>query len=377
MNKNFIQKIRSLSPRNHSSYRIVTAGILSLLAYLLVLFISPAEFISYSRQMIAAARFMEQAIAITGEYCKNSPQGIDKNLDPNLTGLIGPEESPISTSLGHLEAKRTTTNPNIAALIVYLLAEAGVSQGDTIAIGSSASFPALYIATLAASKAMNVRPVVIFSLGASSYGATKIDFNLLTLHDLLQKKGVFSTPAVAVSLGGEKDIGLEFNPSIKNQLMLQIKSRGMPFIYEPNLRNNVAQRINLYDQHLSKEEYSAFINCGGSYANMGVSSLVLKVKPGLNIRMDLPDINERGVLFEMAARNIPCIHLLFIKGLVTKYDLTWDPIPLPNPGETKLRNIQSTFTNWFWFIFVIYFLGLFLLVFYGKKKRLKYLIKSS
>ena len=60
------------------------------------------------------------------------------------------------------------------------------------------------------------------------------------------------------------------------------------------------------------EWISAFINTGGSFANMGTNALVLKVKPGLNKKLALPPIEERGVLFEMAARHIPCIHLRIV-----------------------------------------------------------------
>ena len=39
---------------------------------------------------------------------------IDPGSDPNATGLIGLENSPITTSVGRLEAKRTTTEPLMA-----------------------------------------------------------------------------------------------------------------------------------------------------------------------------------------------------------------------------------------------------------------------
>jgi poly-gamma-glutamate system protein len=63
---------------------------------------------------------------------------------------------------------------------------------------------------------------------------------------------------------------------------------------------------------------------------------VLEIKPGLNGNVSLPAKSERGVLFEMAAQDIPCIHLLFIKGLAMKYGLPWDPIPLPKSGALEL-----------------------------------------
>lgn len=43
--------------------------------------------------------------------------------DTHKTGMIGDEYTPITTSLGSEEAKRTTANPDMAALLVQMLTE--------------------------------------------------------------------------------------------------------------------------------------------------------------------------------------------------------------------------------------------------------------
>jgi poly-gamma-glutamate system protein len=224
----------------------------------------------------------------------------------------------------------------MAGLIVHFLHQASVAAGDTIAVGSSASFPALMIATLAAAQVMEVYPVVILSLGASSYGGTNVDFNLLSIYQLLLRESVFTIQPAAISLGGDKDIGQDFKSEIKDRLLKQIQLGGIPFIYESDLQKNVATRMKIYQGNSSAGRIAAFINIGGNYADLGTSELVLELKPGLNKNVSLPAKPERGVLFEMAAQDIPCIHLLFIKGLAMKYGLPWDPIPLPKPGASKL-----------------------------------------
>ncbi len=314
--------------------------------------------------MITAARTMEQAIAAIRAFCDSTGIPIDDRVDPNRTGLIGPQMSGIATTLGNLEAKRTTTNPNFAALMVHLLQQAGVTSGDTVAIGSSASFPALMIATLAAAQALELYPVVITSLGASSHGATAPDFNMLDIYQVLLKKGIIKVPPAAVSLGGDRDVGRDFDPEVRARLIRQIHSSGLPFIFEPTLQTNVARRMKIYGCDSSTPVARAFINIGGSYANIGTSELVLQLKPGLTRVSHLPPIDERGVLFAMAAQGIPVIHLLYIKGLAMKYNLPWDPIPLPGPGE--FHRIKDGGHQFCFTAITIIFLGLLIiLVIYG------------
>ena len=357
-----------LNQNKRLSRIIVTAGIVSLAAYVMVQIFSPKRPLPYSDKMITAAQIMEKAVAIIGDYCDTSGIKIDATIDPNHTGFIGPEYSELMTTIGHLEAKRTTTNPDIAALIVHLLYQAGVNPGDTIAVGGSASFPALVVASLAAAKAVEVYPVIIISLGASSYGATNTEFNLLDIYGLLLKEGVFTVLPAAVSLGGEKDIGQNFEPYIKERLIRQIQLSEIPFIYESDLSKNVSKRMKIYEGNSFEGRISAFINIGGSHANFGISQLALKLKPGLNKKMSIPSKEERGVLFEMAAQDIPVIHLLYIKGLALKYGLLWDPVPLQNPGEAELYDTQSHNNVRFWLISIIYFVVLFMLVSYKKGK---------
>jgi poly-gamma-glutamate system protein len=344
---------------------IFVAGTVSILAFLSVKIFTSEYPLPYSNRMITAAQIMEKAISTIRFYCDQTGIKIDETTDPNLTGLIGSEISPIATTLGNLAAKRTTTNPEFAALVVRLLEEAGVSPGDTIAIGSSGSFPALMIAAIAAAQSLNVYPIIIISLGASSYGVTNPDFNLLNIYEVLFQKKIFTVQPAAVSLGGDQDVGRDFDLAIKARLIQQIKSSGLPFIYEPNLEKNVAKRMKIFEGNSLKSRIAAFVNIGGSYANIGTSEQVLKIKPGLSHPRSIPTKAERGVLFEMAARKIPIIHLLYIKGLTMKYGLPWDPIPLPEPMESGLFNKQSNQHIRLWIISGIYFTILIALIVYG------------
>jgi hypothetical protein len=95
--------------------------------------------------------------------------------------------------------------------------------------------------------------------------------------------------------------------------------------------------MKLYEERARGRPIRAFINIGGAWANLGESPRVLELEPGLVEATALPQKEERGVLFEMANRGTPIIHLLFIRGLSERYGLPWDPTPLPEPGHGDIH----------------------------------------
>ncbi|MBM3789416.1 MAG: poly-gamma-glutamate system protein, partial [Acidobacteria bacterium] len=126
--------------------RILAAGVVSLAAFC-TLHAGGAPPQPCDSAMLRAAQRMDEAVRTVARHRDSTGGILDVSLDPNRTGLIGPEDGELTTSVGHLEAKRTTANPDMAALIVHLLCRAGAKAGDTIAVGSSGSFPALLVAT--------------------------------------------------------------------------------------------------------------------------------------------------------------------------------------------------------------------------------------
>ena len=360
---NTFARIPKLRPAGFN--RILLAAILSLAAYGAVQIWSLDGTVQYSDPMVRAEKIMDDALSAVKTHRRTTGAETDLNIDPNGTHLIGPEDSPLMTSLGQLEAKRSTTNPEMAGLIVRLLQEAGVRPGDTVAIGSSGSFPALLIASLAACKAMDAHPVTMLSLGASSYGATRVDFDLLDIYLVLMRSGIGIDPPAAVSLGGDKDAGLNFDPQFRGRLIRKIRNQGMPLLFEPELSRNVAQRMEIYERNAGGR-IAAFINSGGGYANLGSSELVLRLNPGLNKDMPLPPNRQRGVMYEMAARKIPVIHLLYIKGLTQKYGLPWDPVPLPKAGAATGHTKPARPPIQFWPVCAVYFALLTLLAIFHR-----------
>lgn len=116
---------------------------------------------------VQAAQIMKESMKTIRDYRTENGLQINKVTDPNLTGLIGEEWTPLTTTLGNLSSKRTTTNPDFAALLVDMFLKVGLKKGDVIAIGASGSFPSLILSTLSAAKALDLKPITICALGSS------------------------------------------------------------------------------------------------------------------------------------------------------------------------------------------------------------------
>lgn len=302
------------------------------LLFLLAVAVWPALESPLRRDMVDAARLMEKAEAALRDCRARKGIPADASADPNGTGIIGFESSPVTTSLGNLAAKRTTANPDFAALVVSLLDEAGVLRGDAVAVGASSSFPALIIAALSAARAMGVEPLVISSLGASEWGANIPGFDWLDMADCLRSAGLLEGRPIALAIGGEGDVGRDMSPAGRDFLTARIRASGILFVECPDLRANVESRLGIYADAAAGRPVKAFINIGGSSANIGTNAEVLKLRSGLVRDAYVPAPVERGVLQAMAARGVPVIHLLNIRGLCERYGLPWDPRPLPPPG---------------------------------------------
>lgn len=313
-----------------------------------------------SGKLRLAAENMQQSLKIIQDYCIKNQINTSNVEDPHHTGLIGPEWSEITTTMGDPEAKRTTINPNFAALIAKLLQEAGVKKGDTIAIGSSASFPALLIASLSAAKALDLHPLIILSFGSSSFGASNPDFTLWDINHLLLDHHIIDFKPVAASIGGKDDTGSEFDRNFTDRIRFSLLESGIPLISEKDLQKNRSIREKFYFNG-NPHRIKAFINSGGGVANLGSSQSVLNIKPGLIKKAQIPEPEKQGMIHSMLQQKIPVIHLLFIKGLAQKYHLAWDPASQPgitaqsvqfNGSRNPLVLIFSVI-GLLWFTFVL------------------------
>jgi len=292
----------------------------------------------YYTDQIQAAQFMKTSLEIIKEERLKREIPIDIELDPNQTGIIGKEYTRLTTTLGNLEAKRTSTNPAFAALLVKYFKKANLKKGDTVAIGASGSFPALIVATLSAARALELEPLLIYSIGSSEYGANIPEFTLVQILEGLNKKNILPYNLLAISMGGYLDQaeGM-FYPDSQDIIEKITRNSGALFINTDNIEENIRYRMQLYRTAADRKPIKVFVNIGGATPNYGNTPASISYPNGLVINgPEIPDHPEKGLIFEYQSLGIPVIHLLNIRDLAIKSGLPLDPIPLPKIGEGRV-----------------------------------------
>ena len=290
---------------------------------------------SYYTEQIQAAQLMKICLETIKEERLKRDIPLDVGLDPNQTGIIGKEYTQLTTTLGNLEAKRTSTNPAFAALLVKYFKEANLKKGDVIAIGASGSFPALIVATLSAARALELEPLIIYSIGSSEYGANIPEFTFVQMLDSLNKKSILPYHLLAISMGGYLDqVEGMFYPDSQDTIKKIVQDSGTFVIDADSTEENILQRMQLYKKSAKGQPVKAFVNIGGATANYGNTNASITYPNGLVINgPKIPDHPERGLIFEYQNLGIPVIHLLNIRDLAIKNGLPIDPTPLPEIGE--------------------------------------------
>lgn len=275
----------------------------------------------FDRMLDAANRAQTAFQAVKEEKIRRGLP-ILKSEDLNETGLIGASFTPITTTLGNLEAKRSSVNPNAAALVVRMLYNAGVKPGDRIAVNCSASFPALNLAVLCAMDAMELEGVVFSSVGASTYGANLEEFTYQDMEYTLFSQGHLQRKSDVVSFGGANDQGLEFDEDVKAAIRTRLTDLGYLLWEAEDLEENIQARMERYGA------VTCFVNVGGNLVSTGGSTAydsgggILRQGSG-----------QKGLIGQYLSQGVPVIHLLNLKKLFPQYGLPVDPIPTPRPGE--------------------------------------------
>jgi len=311
-------------------------ALLSLMAFLAVEYGKEDVKLKWYDKKIEASKLASEAAAYLKEFRMSKGVFVDIVNDPNETALIGQDLTPITTDRGFIEAKLTSTNPNYAAVIVDMLKEAGLEKNDVVAIAFTGSLPGLNIAVHSAVQTLELKPIIITSVGASNWGANDPDFTWLDMESLLFKAGIFKNKSVAASIGGGLDRGRGLSPEGRQLITDAIHRNKIEFINEEHLENSIQKRMDVFDNYREKKKIKAFINVGGGIASIGSVENGKYIPTGLSTILPMKNYPVRGVMIQMAENNVPIIHLLNVNKLALKYGLPINPVPLPHAGEGEI-----------------------------------------
>jgi len=292
----------------------------------------------YDEQVHAAAR-MREAFPILTTYAERLESPANPMDDPNRTGLIGVEFNEMTTTIGSLASKRTSTNPDFAALIVRFLHDLGLNAGTKIGLLLSGSFPALNLAAIVACEEIDLDLLIISSVGASSFGANRPEMTWLDMERLLQQHGIIAHSTDIASLGAENDLGDSYFEGGRLLALAAIERNGLT----PLLMDTLAEQRRVKLKEIRSFCPEALINIGGNQLNIGSAGHLLP--PGIVTTTSI-DHQDLGIVGWALDHDLPIIHLLKIRDLALQSGLPLDPIPLPLSGNSSVYYRTRVHTGW-------------------------------
>lgn len=253
------------------------------------------------------------------EKCRRCPD-FDHSYDPYHTGLVGIEFSPLTTTLGKWGEKTSATFPAQAGAVVDYMLKAGLQKGDWIAINSSSSYPGFTLATLCAVEVLQLNTVFVLSYGTSMYGCTLADFTFPVMLDTLRNAGLLDVKIDALVPGGWNDAMEQPLLEDGRPVVARLMKKRSELCLTEGLKKNMKTRHRLFDRHPVK----MFVNSGGTAASLGSGNRATVIGHGLVRNCpDIPDAEDRGLLFDYLDRGIPVLNLLCTKKICEDYGIPY------------------------------------------------------
>jgi poly-gamma-glutamate system protein len=284
-------------------------------------------------EMLMAARSMQAASRVL--WMEKDARGLTPSAqaDPNRTGMIGQEYTPITTTIGELPAKRTATNPDFAAALVRQIASLALARGTPVVIVVSGSFVGGDIAAITATETLGLRPIVIASLSASMWGANEPEFNLTDMLSTLRERNVIRTRAVAAVLGGGGAIGGSMDADGVAALRRSAARDGVPIVEARPVAAVIDALLTRINATAGDARPGAVINVGGALIGLGSCRESHEWPPGLTRRAPPCSDGTPGLAMRLAADGLPVLHIINMRRLALEWGLPFDPTPLPIPGN--------------------------------------------
>lgn len=242
-----------------------------------------------------------------------------------MSSLIGAEMTPITTTLGNLEAKRIATSAVWARALALRLHQVGLRRGDVVAAGLSGSFPGLNLALAAACDSLGLDLVAVSSVTASSWGANQPGFTWPEMEARLVSTGVIRQATVAVTVGGAGDRALDLDADGRREAerIADASSRrlAVPLLAPASFDEAVTGRLDVYRRASAGRPIRLYANIGGTEASLGRSTAVLRLRNGFLPGVPFDFSRDRGVMARFAERGVRVLTLLNVRDLALRWDI--------------------------------------------------------
>ena len=304
-----------------------------------------------------AAQIADNGFRLTQDFFISKGYLCRNTGDISCTGLIGLSMTDTTTDSGDLYAKRSSVNPNLAAIFVMWLNSLNLQKGDTVALQETGSYPALDIAMLSAIKSLELKPLIIFSAGSSQFGANRPEFTWPDMYKNLVNKKLFNYDVLGITIGGSRDNGYGLNPSAIVDLHSAISRNGYKTInvpYKDATNTSVKKRMAMYKKAAGDSPIKAYINVGGNMASIGLKKNIVittdskgkehkEVSNARTVRSfpsgvvsKLPPqyktINSVAVQF--LQQGVPVVNIRDINSsIIKRYGITYNPASVATPGK--------------------------------------------
>lgn len=256
----------------------------------------------------AAAERAAAAMQAIGEQADHDEEFYAR-FDPGRTGLVGLASSSVTSLPAKVEAKRASINPNFAAVVAEMLAQAGARRGDVVAVGYSGSFPALNTCVCAAIESMGLKPLIIHSAASSQFGANDPNYMWLDMEEQLYRAHLISFRSSAGTLGSYGDRAMGASADSRAALQDALDRHNVPKLEFDDLAGSIAARMAWYEEAAAGRPVTAYINVGGGAASIRGSQGKEVFGPGLTKRPPAGIRHVDCVAARFIQRGVPVIHL--------------------------------------------------------------------
>lgn len=266
----------------------------------------------------------------------------------------------ITTTDGDLFSKRTSCDPNWAALMISLYRRAGLKAGDQVGMTFSGSFPAMNIAALVSAQVYGLKVCAMSGIGASYCGANDPRFTFVEMVNLLCEQGLLTHGIDYLSWGGEDDVldnRYARDPNakphlqrIKDQVIAPYEANSS-FIYQSNFDDNVDLRISYLSQDLPK--IKMFVNVGGSMAGLGTGFSSFNRTgyfKGGKVYSPNRRSHNQGLLQYYKESGLPVVNMINFHQLATTYNVPYaddEMVVAPQIGLTEY-NVQQGYYSFYY-----------------------------